>query len=71
MSSLLSYYEGVVNYTLAGYNCKVLSTLFTKKPTNVHIILNKVFEFHIQIKQELRIINMQSYLIKICRGFSG
>lgn len=39
MGQLLSYYEGPVNYTLAGYNCKVLSTLFTKKPSQVIYLL--------------------------------
>ena len=42
MEKLLSYFEGPVNYTLAGYTCKVLSTLFTKKPANVLIFIIKV-----------------------------
>jgi hypothetical protein len=42
MTQLLSYYEGPINYTLAGYNCKVLTTLFTKKPALVHLCFNLV-----------------------------
>ncbi len=41
----MSYYEGPVNYTLAGYNCKVLTTLFSKKPAQVIIKLIKFIKF--------------------------
>ena len=43
ISKLLTYYEGPVNYTLAGYNCKVLNMLFTKKPSNVKYFSIKKF----------------------------
>lgn len=45
MAQLLKYYEGPVNYTLAGYNCKVLSLLFTKKPAQVFFYLTQFLTF--------------------------
>jgi hypothetical protein len=51
MNKLLSYYEGPVNYTLAGYNCKVLTTLFNKKPANVAIILFSLLIFFLNRKR--------------------
>jgi hypothetical protein len=33
------YFNGEVNYTLAGYVCKVLSIFHTKRPTAVTIYL--------------------------------
>lgn len=41
MNQLLSYFEGEVNYTLAGYVSKILISFFGKKPvqTMSHILL--------------------------------
>jgi len=35
----MSYFDGEVNYTLAGYVSKILTTFFTKKPTDVQLDL--------------------------------
>jgi len=35
---LMSYFDGEVNYTLAGYVCKILTTIFNKKPVEVYLL---------------------------------
>jgi hypothetical protein len=35
INKLLGYFDGEINYTLAGYVSKVLSLFFTKKPIEV------------------------------------
>lgn len=35
MEKLISYFDGEVNYTLAGYVSKILSAFFNKKPAEV------------------------------------
>ncbi len=41
LNQLLSYFEGEVNYTLAGYVSKILISFFGKKPVQTmnHILL--------------------------------
>ena len=36
---LMSYFKGPINYTLAGYVCKILLVFFNKKSNNVIDIL--------------------------------
>lgn len=36
INKLMAYFDGEVNYTLAGYVSKILSLFFTKKPADVH-----------------------------------
>jgi hypothetical protein len=35
INKLMTYFDGEVNYTLAGYVSKILSLFFTKKPADV------------------------------------
>lgn len=35
ISKLMSYFDGEVNYTLAGYVSKILGVFFNKKPAEV------------------------------------
>jgi hypothetical protein len=37
INKLMAYFDGEVNYTLAGYVSKILSFFFTKKPADVPI----------------------------------
>ena len=39
IDSLFIYFEGEVNYTLAGYVCKVMLSFINKKPTEMHAFL--------------------------------
>lgn len=36
---LLSYFDQEVNYTLAGYVCKILGSLLVKRPAEVVFVL--------------------------------
>lgn len=35
INKLMAYFDGEINYTLAGYVSKILSLFFTKKPADV------------------------------------
>jgi hypothetical protein len=35
INKLMAYFDGEINYTLAGYVSKILSLFFTKKPAEV------------------------------------
>jgi hypothetical protein len=35
INKLMAYFDGEVNYTLAGYVSRILSLFFTKKPADV------------------------------------
>jgi hypothetical protein len=39
INKLMAYFDGEVNYTLAGYVSKILSLFFTKKPSDVPAFL--------------------------------
>jgi hypothetical protein len=39
INKLMAYFDGEVNYTLAGYVSKILSLFFTKKPAEVRCLL--------------------------------
>lgn len=40
INKLMAYFDGEVNYTLAGYVSKILSLFFTKKPADVNPLLS-------------------------------
>ena len=46
IGDLFSYFAGEVNYTLAGYVCKVLTSLLAKKPQAVLISAYSDGEIH-------------------------
>ena len=61
--SLFSYFEGEINYTLAGYVCKVLCMLLTKKPTAVSFFL--ILDAQVRPRGETQSLPFEAHRIEI------